>query len=80
MANAITKASTSISGSSLTTVAGFIALCAMDLALGRHFGIESQKGLCWSFNYSYSTSSLITFDKVIHNHTQLIALKRLQIL
>ena len=45
MANAITNTFTSISGSSLTTVAGFIALCAMDLALGKDIGIVMAKGV-----------------------------------
>lgn len=61
MANAITNTFTSISGSSLTTVAGFIALCAMDLALGKDIGIVMAKGCTWSFNYCYSTSSFNTY-------------------
>lgn len=70
MANAITNTFTSISGSSLTTVAGFIALCAMDLALGKDIGIVMAKGVVLGVLTTVTVlpALILTFDKVIHNH------------
>lgn len=45
MASAIAKTMVSVVGSSLTTVAGFLALCSMDLALGKDIGIVMAKGV-----------------------------------
>lgn len=45
MANAIGKTLLSVVGSSLTTIAGFLALCSMDLALGKDIGIVMAKGV-----------------------------------
>jgi predicted RND superfamily exporter protein len=45
MAEAIQKTIVSITGSSLTTVAGFIALCFMSFTLGRDLGIVMAKGV-----------------------------------
>jgi predicted RND superfamily exporter protein len=45
MAKAVAAAFTSLSGSSLTTIAGFIALCFMQLTLGMDIGIVMAKGV-----------------------------------
>ena len=45
MASAITKTFTSVLGSSLTTIAGFLALCSMNLTLGKDIGIVMAKGV-----------------------------------
>ena len=45
MSSAICKTMTSISASSLTTIAGFLALCAMRLTLGRDIGLVMAKAL-----------------------------------
>ena len=45
MAVAIQKTLTSIVGSSITTVAGFIALCFMSFTMGRDLGIVMAKGV-----------------------------------
>jgi hypothetical protein len=45
MAKAITKTLSSVVGSSLTTVAGFLALCSMELTLGTDIGIVMAKGV-----------------------------------
>ncbi|MCR5417690.1 MAG: MMPL family transporter, partial [Lachnospiraceae bacterium] len=45
MANAITATFTSVIGSSVTTVAGFIALCFMSFTLGLDLGIVMAKGV-----------------------------------
>lgn len=45
MSKAIVAAFTSLSGSSLTTIAGFLALCFMRLLLGRDIGLVMAKGV-----------------------------------
>ncbi len=45
MANAIHLTFTSILGSSLTTVAGFISICFMSFTLGRDLGVVMSKGV-----------------------------------
>ncbi len=45
MASAIESAFVSLSGSSMTTVAGFLALCAMRLGLGPDLGLVMAKGI-----------------------------------
>ena len=45
MANAIAKTLVSVLGSSLTTIAGFLALCSMNLTLGKDIGIVMAKGV-----------------------------------
>ena len=45
MAKAVVAALRSLTGSSLTTIAGFLALCAMRLTLGRDIGIVMAKGV-----------------------------------
>ena len=45
MAIAIGKTLVSVVGSSLTTIAGFLALCSMNLTLGKDIGIVMAKGV-----------------------------------
>ena len=45
MAVAIGKTMKSVVGSSLTTIAGFLALCSMNLTLGKDIGIVMAKGV-----------------------------------
>lgn len=45
MAHAIAKTMVSVVGSSLTTMAGFLALCSMNLSLGKDIGIVMAKGV-----------------------------------
>ena len=45
MTQAIVAAFVSLSGSSLTTIAGFLALCFMRLTLGRDIGLVMAKGV-----------------------------------
>ena len=45
MATAIKKTFVSIVGSSLTTIAGFLALCSMNLTLGKDIGLVMAKGV-----------------------------------
>ena len=45
MSVAITKTMNSVIGSSLTTIAGFLALCSMNLTLGKDIGLVMAKGV-----------------------------------
>ena len=45
MAHAISATLTSVAGSSITTIAGFLALCFMSFTLGRDLGIVMAKGV-----------------------------------
>ena len=45
MVRAVQKTFSSILASSLTTIAGFLAMCPMRLTLGRDIGIVMAKGV-----------------------------------
>lgn len=45
MSSAISKTLVAVVGSSLTTIAGFLALCSMNLTLGKDIGIVMAKGV-----------------------------------
>ena len=45
MSSAISKTMVAVLGSSLTTIAGFLALCSMNLKLGKDIGIVMAKGV-----------------------------------
>lgn len=45
MSKAIAKTLVSVLGSSLTTIAGFLALCSMNLTLGKDIGLVMAKGV-----------------------------------
>ncbi|WBW96842.1 efflux RND transporter permease subunit [Oceanirhabdus sp. W0125-5] len=68
MAEAISKTIVSISGSSLTTIAGFLALCAMQLTLGKDIGIVMAKGVLLGVICTITVlpALLLIFDKPIH--------------
>lgn len=68
MATAIEKTIGSISGSSLTTIAGFLALCIMDLALGKDIGLVMAKGVLLGVICTVTVlpALILTFDKIIH--------------
>lgn len=67
MANAIRSTFTSVLGSSLTTFAGFLALCTMSLTLGKDIGIVMAKGvLCGLLTVlTIFPSLLLIFDNKI---------------
>ncbi len=67
MANAIAKTMTSVIGSSLTTIAGFLALCSMDLTLGKDIGIVMAKGVLLGVIcvITILPAILLTFDPLI---------------
>ncbi|EOS64329.1 RND family transporter [Oscillibacter sp. 1-3] len=70
MAKAIVAAFTSLSGSSLTTIAGFLALCFMRLTLGRDIGIVMAKGVVLGVATVVLVlpALLLLFDKRIEKH------------
>ena len=65
MVSAICKTMTSISASSLTTIAGFLALCAMRLTLGRDIGLVMAKGVALGVICTVVVlpALILTFDK-----------------
>ena len=65
MSNAIQNTFVSIIGSSTTTVAGFLALCTMDLSLGMDMGIVMAKGVIIGV---LCTVTILIFDKPIHKY------------
>lgn len=68
MAEAINATMLSISASSLTTIAGFLALCTMDLTLGKDIGLVMAKGVFLGVICSVTIlpAFVLTFDKLIH--------------
>lgn len=67
MAHAISNTLTSVVGSSITTVAGFIALCFMSFTLGLDLGITMAKGVVIGVICCVTVlpSMILIFDKVI---------------
>lgn len=67
MAHAISKTMVSVIGSSLTTIAGFLALCSMDLTLGKDIGIVMAKGVLLGVICVITVlpAMILTFDKWI---------------
>ena len=67
MAHAISNTLTSVIGSSITTVAGFIALCFMSFTLGLDLGVTMAKGVIFGviFCVTVLPSMILVFDKAI---------------
>ena len=67
MGHAISNTFKSVAGSSVTTVAGFIALCVMTFALGRDLGIVMAKGVLIGVVCCVTVlpSLVLVFDKPI---------------
>lgn len=68
MAVAINKTLTSVIGSSVTTIAGFIVLCFMSYTLGADIGIVMAKGVLLGVIGCVTTlpALILLFDKFIH--------------
>ena len=71
MAVAINKTLVSVVGSSITTVAGFIALCFMSFTLGLDLGVVMAKGVVLGVICCVTVlpSLILTFDKAISKTT-----------
>ncbi len=67
MSDAIVQTFKSILGSSLTTFAGFLALCTMDLLLGKDIGLVMAKGVLFGLLtvVTIFPAFLLIFDKQI---------------
>lgn len=71
MAHAISNTFSSVVGSSITTVAGFIALCFMSFTLGKDLGIVMAKGVVFGVLSCVTIlpSFILVFDKAIQKTT-----------
>lgn len=71
MAHAISNTFASVIGSSVTTVAGFIALCFMSFTLGKDLGIVMAKGVVFGVICCVTIlpSFILIFDKAIQKTT-----------
>lgn len=67
MAHAIANTVTSVVGSSITTVAGFVAMCFMTFTLGMDLGIVMAKGVIFGVIgcVTILPSMILVFDKAI---------------
>ena len=67
MAHAISNPLTSVIGSSITTVAGFVALCFMSFTLGLDLGVTMAKGVVFGVICCVTVlpSMILVFDKAI---------------
>lgn len=76
MATAIAKTLVSVLGSSLTTIAGFLALCSMNLTLGKDIGLVMAKGVLIGVITAVTTlpAMLLVFDKWVEKtkHKQIL--------
>lgn len=70
MAQAIAKTFSSITGSSITTIAGFLALCTMSLAIGKDMGLVMAKGVFIGVlsTITILPAFILVFDKPIHKY------------
>lgn len=68
MSRAIANTLTSVSGSSVTTIAGFLALCFMTFTLGKDLGIVMAKGVLFGVIgcVTILPTLILTFEKIIN--------------
>lgn len=80
MSNAIKETFVSVIGSSLTTVIGFLSLCAMDLTLGTDIGLVMAKGVIWGVisTLTLFPSLLLVFDRVIDKTAHRVLLPKFE--
>jgi len=71
MAEAIAATITSVVGSSITTVAGFVALCFMSFTLGLDLGVVMAKGVVFGVICCVTVlpAMILVFDKAIEKTT-----------
>ncbi|NBI07759.1 efflux RND transporter permease subunit [Senegalia massiliensis] len=76
MANSIAKTASSVVGSSLTTIAGFLSIAFMELTIGKDIGIVMAKGVVLGVLsvLTILPSLILVFDKPINrfNHKTLL--------
>ncbi len=80
MAHAISNTFTSVVGSSITTVAGFIALCFMSFTLGLDLGIVMAKGVIFGVICCVTVlpSMILIFDKAIEKTSHRLLLPEIK--
>ena len=79
MSEAISETFTSVTGSSLTTIAGFLVLCLMRLTLGKDLGIVMAKGVLLGLIavLTIFPCLLLTFDNLISKTSHKVLVKPL---
>ena len=79
MVRAIVNTFSSITGSSLTTIAGFLAMCTMSLTLGRDIGLVMAKGVLLGVLCTITVlpALIMTFQGAIERHTHRTLIPRL---
>lgn len=77
MEEAISETFSSVTGSSLTTIAGFLVLCLMNLTLGKDLGIVMAKGVLLGLITVLTVfpALLLTFDKLIDKTSHKVIIK-----
>ena len=80
MVKAISATLTYIAGSSITTIAGFLALCTMRLTLGRDIGIVMAKGVLLGVicTVTILPALILFFDRAIDRHTHPVLIHELE--
>lgn len=80
MAQAIANTFSSVTASSLTTIAGFLALCTMRLALGRDIGIVMAKGVALGVlcTITILPSLILTFDRAVERRRHRVLIPQLK--
>ena len=80
MAHAISATITSVTGSSITTIAGFMALCFMSFTLGKDLGIVMAKGVVFGVIGCVTTlpAMLLIFDKAIEKTRHKVLLPKME--
>jgi len=70
MANAIKNTFISVAGGSVTTIAGFLALCTMELGFGKDIGLVMAKGVLIGVlsTITILPSFILVFDKQIEKY------------
>ena len=79
MVHAIRNTFSSISGSSLTTVAGFLALCFMRLSIGRDIGVVMAKGVFLGVlsTVTILPALILVFRRNMEKHTHRVLIPKL---
>ncbi|MCQ4950867.1 MMPL family transporter, partial [Bittarella massiliensis (ex Durand et al. 2017)] len=80
MVKAISATLTSIAGRSITTIAGFLALCTMRLTLGRDIGIVMAKGVLLGVicTVTILPALILFFDRAIDRQTHPVLIHELE--
>ena len=79
MVHAIRNTFSSITGSSLTTVAGFLALCFMRLSIGRDIGVVMAKGVFLGVlsTVTILPALILVFRRNMEKHTHRVLIPKL---